>query len=65
MKSNKAFAIFFVSIMLSICFVFLKVCNLIKWGWWFVLAPYWIPLIVLIISFAVVLIRKDDRDRHG
>lgn len=27
----------------SLAFVILKLCGVIKWSWWWVLAPTWIP----------------------
>ena len=30
--------------LLQIAFIVLKLCNVINWSWWWVLAPIWIPL---------------------
>ena len=65
MKKNKAFAVFCVSSFLLVCFVVLKLIGAIAWDWWIVLAPYWVPLVALVIIFCVVLIRKDGPKHDG
>ncbi len=30
--------------LLQVAFVVLKLCGVIGWSWWWVLAPMWIPL---------------------
>lgn len=42
--------------LLQIAFVVLKLCNVIKWNWWWVFAPTWIPLGVLLLVLIIVLI---------
>lgn len=42
---------------LCLIFITLKLCKVIDWSWWLVLAPIWIPfalLLVLIIIIAIV-----------
>lgn len=42
--------------LLTVAFVVLKLCHVIDWSWWWVLAPIWIPVaIVLIIAIIVGL----------
>lgn len=43
--------------LLAIVFITLKLCGVISWSWWWVLAPLWIPfiLIVLIVLFIVIV----------
>lgn len=36
-------------------FLVLKLCHVIDWSWWWVTAPLWIPLAVVLTVFAVVL----------
>ncbi len=38
---------------LALIFIVLKLVGVIAWSWWFVLAPLWIPL-VLILALALV-----------
>ncbi|WP_427130349.1 hypothetical protein [Pseudarthrobacter sp. S9] len=40
---------------LGIVFIILKLCNVIAWSWWWVLAPFWIPIGFLIPAVAVFL----------
>lgn len=46
--------------LLGVAFVVLKLCHVIEWSWWWVLAPFWIPLClaiaVLIVGLLAVLI---------
>ena len=43
--------------LLTIAFIVLKLCNVIAWSWWWVLAPLWIPIaLVLVIALFVVIV---------
>lgn len=43
--------------LLGIAFIILKLCNVITWSWWWVTAPFWIPIgIVLIATIIMVII---------
>lgn len=46
----------FVSL-LAIVFIVLKLCNVITWSWWWVLAPIWIPfgVAMILILFGLLL----------
>lgn len=46
----------FVSL-LAIVFIVLKLCNVITWSWWWVLAPIWIPfgVAMVLILFGLLL----------
>lgn len=39
--------------MFGVLFTGLKLCNVIDWSWWWVLAPLWIPFLFLIIMCAI------------
>lgn len=42
--------------LLGIAFIVLKVMGQITWSWWWVLAPFWIPVIIAVsIIFFVLL----------
>lgn len=41
---------------LTIVFVTLKLVGVIDWSWWWVLAPTWIPVVIVVAIFAVILI---------
>ena len=42
--------------LLTIAFIVLKLCNVIAWSWWWVLAPLWIPVAVVILGLLFLLI---------
>jgi hypothetical protein len=44
---------------LLIVFVVLKLVGVINWSWWWVLAPFWIP--TLIVIFLIVAIKIAER----
>lgn len=41
---------------LLIVFIVLKLIGVINWGWGWVLAPLWIPVVIVIIGFLISLI---------
>lgn len=47
--------------LLLVAFVVLKLCGVINWSWWWVLAPLWAPLLIFLvfmtITFFVMFIR--------
>ena len=44
------------TILLTLTFVILKLCNVINWSWWFVLGPLWIPVIALFFAWLIIYI---------
>ena len=42
--------------LLGILFVGLKLTNYIDWSWWWVTAPFWAPLALVLAVWAVVLL---------
>lgn len=40
--------------LLGITFIVLKLCNVIAWSWWWVLAPFWIP-VGLALTFLIIM----------
>ena len=42
--------------LLGIVFIVLKLCNVIEWSWWWVLAPFWIPFGIAIIDFLITIV---------
>lgn len=63
-KSNASSGIG-VGTVLTIVFVVLKLTNVIDWSWWWVLAPTWGPialvLAVIVIGFPVYLLAKRGK----
>ena len=41
---------------LALVFIVLKLCAVIAWSWWWVLAPLWIAVIVWLLIFAVTCV---------
>ena len=39
--------------LLAVAFIVLKLCKVIAWSWWWVLAPIWIP-IGIVLAFALI-----------
>jgi hypothetical protein len=42
--------------LLAIVFITLKLTGHITWSWWWVLAPLWMPLPVLLVIFAIIFL---------
>lgn len=40
--------------LLGVVFVALKLTGVIDWSWWWVTAPFWLPIVVFIAVCAVV-----------
>ena len=44
--------------LLAVAFIVLKLCHVIDWSWWWVLAPLWIPAaLVLIFVFFLIIVK--------
>ena len=41
--------------LLAVAFIVLKLTGFIDWSWWWVLAPLWIGLVVVLIILAIVI----------
>lgn len=45
--------------LLTLAFIVLKLCNVIKWSWWWVLSPIWLSValvVVLVIAYYAILL---------
>lgn len=40
--------------LLVVAFIVLKLCGVIKWSWIWVLAPFWIPIILIVIIIFIL-----------
>lgn len=49
---------------LLIVFVVLKLAGLIAWSWWWVLAPFWIPLLVALIGLGLFAAWAAKPENH-
>lgn len=59
-KNNNYGAMKFCDVLL-IVFVILKLVGVINWSWWWVLAPFWIPLLLIPIIY-IILYLIDRRN---
>ena len=59
-KNNNIGAMKFCDILL-IVFIVLKLVGVINWSWWWVLAPLWIPLLIVIIAVVIITILERRR----
>lgn len=41
---------------LGIVFIVLKLVGVISWSWWWVLAPFWIPLAIVVVCLVILVI---------
>ena len=41
--------------LLTIVFITLKLTDHIDWSWWWVLAPLWMPILLIIVIFVLIL----------
>ena len=55
MSNSKSVGLGFCDVLL-IVFIVLKVIGVINWSWGWVLAPLWIPVLLVVIGFLVSLI---------
>ena len=39
---------------LTVAFVVLKLCGVISWSWWWVFAPIWIPVAIIVLFFLIL-----------
>jgi hypothetical protein len=42
--------------LLTITFIVLKLAKIIDWSWWWVLAPLWVPPVLLIIGAGISIV---------
>lgn len=36
-------------------FLTLKLCDIISWSWWWVTAPLWIPILLVVVGFIIIV----------
>ena len=42
--------------LLGTAFVVLRLCGVIDWSWWWVLAPFWAPVALTAVCFVLLLV---------
>lgn len=55
MSDSKSVGLGFCDVLL-IVFIVLKLIGIINWSWCWVLAPLWIPVLIVVVGFLVSLI---------
>jgi hypothetical protein len=40
---------------LGLLFVTLKLTGVIDWSWWWVLSPFWIPVAIFVMALIIIL----------
>ena len=40
--------------LLGVAFIVLKLLHVIEWSWWWVLAPFWVPLALVAIILIII-----------
>lgn len=51
--------------LLGVAFVVLKLCGVIDWSWWWVTAPFWVPVALsLIIILLWIIVRAVKRKKR-
>ncbi len=55
-NSNAASGGLSVTGLLGVLFIGLKLCGKIDWSWWWVLCPFWGPVVLVLVVAAIVLI---------
>ena len=45
--------------LLQIVFIVLKLCHVIDWSWWWILAPTWIPLCLAALIFIIAVVKYE------
>ena len=51
-----------VSQLLTILFIVLKLCKIITWSWLWVLAPTWLPIILVMLYIIIGAVVKTIKD---
>lgn len=48
--------------LLQIVFIIFKLCRIIDWSWWWVLAPTWITILIaaVILGIGAIIIALED-----
>ncbi len=47
--------------LLGIIFMVLKLCSVITWGWWLVLMPFYIQIILMLGIYVIWAIAEDSK----
>lgn len=45
--------------LLAVLFIALKLTGVIGWSWWWILAPIWIPAIIIMAAVVLIVILSE------
>ena len=45
-----------VTSLLGLIFIVLKLIGVIDWSWWWVTAPFWIPIVIVLLVIVIIII---------
>lgn len=51
--------------LLGVAFIVLKLCGIIDWSWWYVLIPFYYPIVFLLIILVIATVAVLASNRHG
>ena len=53
--------------LLGIAFIVLKLCDVVDWSWWWVLAPIWIPFAIgcILLPLYIIEKKKEIDEKHS
>lgn len=46
----------FCLVTLLITFIVLKLCHVVAWPWWWVMAPLWVPVVLGILALGLIVV---------
>lgn len=51
---------------IGVIFVILKLVGVLQWSWWWILAPFWIQLVIIVLMFTWLHITNviDQKKYH-
>lgn len=51
-----------IPLILLVVFITLKLLKVISWSWWWITAPAWVPLVLIVLLgiFVVYVLRKEE-----
>jgi phosphoglycerol transferase MdoB-like AlkP superfamily enzyme len=61
MSKNKTSSGIGISGLLLVSFVILKLCKVIDWSWWWVLSPFWLPILLTLAFVMLIVFNRSIR----
>lgn len=46
--------------LLQLAFIVLKLCKVINWSWWWILAPTWISIAIAVVAVILIVLFSDN-----